>query len=50
MEQFVVTAKIGESYYESVIVEVSDIYDAIKAGYEAINCRAIDIVSIFKVS
>ena len=50
MEQFVVTAKLGESYYDSVIVEVGDIYYAINAGCEALNCCAIDIVSIVKVS
>ena len=50
MEQFIVTAKLSESYYDSVIVEVGDIYYAINAGCEALNCCAIDIVSIVKVS
>ena len=50
MEQFVITAKLGEICYESVIVEAGDIYYAINAGCKALNCCTIDIVSIVKVS
>ena len=50
MEQFVVTAKLGDNYYDSAIVEAGDIYYAITAGCESLNCCAIDIVSIVKVS
>ena len=50
MEQFVVTAKLGESYYDSAIVEAGDIYYAINAGCEALDCCASDIISVVKVS
>ena len=50
MEQFVVTAKLGENNYDSAIVEAGDIYYAITAGCEALNCYASDIVNISKVS
>ena len=50
MEQFVVTAKLGENYYDSAIIEAGDIYYAVNAGCEALNCCASDIVSIVKVS
>lgn len=50
MEQFVITAKLGESCYDSVIVEAGDNYYAINAECKALDCCAIDIVSIVKVS
>lgn len=50
MEQYVVTAKLGESYYDSQIVEAGDISYAIVAGCDALGCCASDIVSIVKVS
>ena len=50
MEQFVVTAKLGESYYDSAIVEAGDIYYAITAGCEALNCCSEQIINIVKIS
>lgn len=50
MEQFVVTAKLGEDYYSSVVVEASDISYAINEGCKSLNCCTSDIVNISKVS